>query len=256
MSISDIIKGLMSGGNSGNASGIPIPQPNPQRLPSLTPTPAAQPSPTFGDRVGDAMSGIAMVQPGANALTSFAQGFSGNRAARKQRADETQAKADKAAASQAAASQQAFENQLKRDEAKRKATADRFNNLQTAANIQKIQTEANRYGISPKAFGDIEERMNAYREVLAGKYGTALVNGDDADTLRTSIEELVAIERDRQIEQARSAAGESDPMSTKALGPKGTETNPHEPMSPADLERLPSGVIYRNPADGRLFQKK
>lgn len=39
-------------------------------------------------------------------------------------------------------------------------------------------------------------------------------------------------------------------------GSQGTQQNPYKPTTANDLQNLPAGVIYMNPADGKLYRKK
>lgn len=258
MNIQDILQNLLGGGAPAGPQQLPA-VPIPRAKPLTTAPPMVNPQSVVPDdwknRIGDSFAGVGNIRPGQTAMSSFAQGFSGAQGARKTRADEEQAKADKAAAARSAAAQQDFENTLARDESRRAQTRDKFGNLKTAADIDKMARDSSG-SLSAKSLADLETRMNDYREVLAGKYNQLLVSdNNDNNAIRNSIEELVEVERQRQLAQLRQVAGGSGEFDAPQ-GPQGTEENPHMPTTPEDRERLPNGAIYINPADGQLYRKQ
>lgn len=255
MDVQRLLASLLSNGGQQppqNLPSIPVPQRNPRRQPPAGPASQLPSIPGIGNRVGDAFAGVANIRPGDSAMSAFAQGYSGARQAKQSRTEAEETKAARAAAAQADKNQQDFENQLALDEARRQKTRDRFDNLKTASDIEKSQRD-NSTELTPKAYADLEKRMHEYREFLGGKYDRLLVEGDDPETIRKGIDELVATERQRQLAILTGSEGGSI---SAPSGPKGTEQNPYTPFSVAELDSVPTGAVFVNPADGQSYRKK
>lgn len=59
-----------------------------------------------------------------------------------------------------------------------------------------------------------------------------------------------------ELEDTDQSQSDSQEASVDQSGQKGTEGNPYKPTSQSDFQQVPSGAIFRNPADGKLYRKQ
>lgn len=196
------------------------------------------------ERLSDAFGGMANIDSAAAPLSAFAQGAAGTRQFQDYRAD--QARKDQEA--EDAALQRQFENDLAQDAERRLGTRSRFANLRDAAETERIAKGLQTGKIDPKVYGDLETRIQKYRDGLVEQFKPLLETGDpeEAKRISTMVDELVKAERKRQLRALqREGTGQ------KAAG---TMEDPHEPQTPEDHAEIEPGEYYRHP-DGSLRQK-
>jgi hypothetical protein len=70
------------------------------------------------------------------------------------------------------------------------------------------------------------------------------------------VDALMAIDASRLLPDERRALADAIDAATKALAPAPTEGAVATPQTLKELNALPSGTIYINPADGKRYKKK